>query len=330
MGASLPAKAMLEAIEANDATAVHELLKGGYDPNLFLDGFGDKAIHFAARKGRRWLCELLHSWTGEVDSAGARGATPLLRAAESGCAETTRYLIGLGADLVGSAPMAPLHAAAFCGHVQVAKVLIEAGADVDLIDEIGETALHYAARKGLREMCATLLSAGADANATGERNNTPLHVAANASRFEVCVLLIQNGADAFQRNEFREIPNAEPPDVGDYKALAVERHLQKVRGNGPHYVVQGATDKYLTPFQHAVWRWDVSYVRDVLLAEPDLDLHMNTRAGKSLMDLAGTCAEMRELLLSTAAAREVVAVFGDGSARPAAGRRVGRDGFEPI
>ena len=56
----------------------------------------------------------------------------------------------------------PLHEAAEANHLEMAKFLIEAGADVDATSARGQTALYLATLMGRRQMVQILISAGAD------------------------------------------------------------------------------------------------------------------------------------------------------------------------
>ena len=51
------------------------------------------------------------------------------------------------------------------GHVDVAKVLIQNGADVNAVDKDKWTALHFAAEKGHVDVAKVLIQNGADVNA---------------------------------------------------------------------------------------------------------------------------------------------------------------------
>lgn len=72
---------------------------------------------------------------------------PLHRAAQKGRTDLARLLLDHGANVNikgGGIEITPLHWAA--GHVEVAKLLITNGADVNAKDKYGATPLHYAAR----------------------------------------------------------------------------------------------------------------------------------------------------------------------------------------
>ncbi|KAH0623079.1 hypothetical protein JD844_031008, partial [Phrynosoma platyrhinos] len=51
----------------------------------------------------------------------------------------------------------PLHRAAYCGHTDIAELLLAHGADPAAIDDEGKTSLHKAAENGHHELCCLLL-----------------------------------------------------------------------------------------------------------------------------------------------------------------------------
>jgi ankyrin repeat protein len=87
-----------------------------------------------------------------------------------------------------------MHFAAREGHVDVAKVLIQNGADVNAIDGGKRTALHCAAVYN-RDVAKVLIQNGADVNAVQKNKWTALFFAAQEGHVDVVKVLIQNGAD---------------------------------------------------------------------------------------------------------------------------------------
>jgi len=69
----------------------------------------------------------------------------------------------------------PLMLAAIYGHTEIARSLIEAGADLELRNNSGGTALHQACFFCRPEIVKLLLKSGADPNKTNSRNLTPLY-----------------------------------------------------------------------------------------------------------------------------------------------------------
>ncbi len=89
-----------------------------------------------------------------------------------------------------------LHYVAFKGYVDVAKVLIQNGTDVNAVDKWKRTALLIAAYYGHVDVTKVLLQNGADVNAVNVDKQTALHVAGmNTNSEKLAKVLIQNGAD---------------------------------------------------------------------------------------------------------------------------------------
>jgi uncharacterized protein len=82
--------------------------------------------------------------------------------------------------------------AAITNQLQLAKVLIEQGADVN---KPGWTPLHYAASKGHREMMRLLLDNDAYIDSESANGTTPLMMAAFSTSPLAVKLLLEEGAD---------------------------------------------------------------------------------------------------------------------------------------
>lgn len=77
----------------------------------------------------------------------------------------------------------------------VCKILIDAGANVNIQDQGGSTALINAAQEGHADVCAFLLERGAYVNAQNNQGQTALMLAAMFHYEYVCKILICAGAD---------------------------------------------------------------------------------------------------------------------------------------
>jgi cytohesin len=139
------------------------------------------------------------------------GFTLLHYAAMDGRHEIAKLLLEHGADpnIQDNNGRTPLHWAAWKGHLEVVELLLEHGADPNVQDYGGMTPLHYAAT-GHLEVVELLLEHGADPNIKNNNGWTPLHYAAKNCRVGVVRVLLDHGADPTIRdNEGRT-----PLDIG--------------------------------------------------------------------------------------------------------------------
>ena len=80
--------------------------------------------------------------------------------------------------------------------MEMIKILIQAGGDINSQNEDGFTPLHVASMKGLVKAINSLIQAGADVNCQNRIGSTALHVASRYHRVEVIWALLAAGADA--------------------------------------------------------------------------------------------------------------------------------------
>ncbi len=93
-----------------------------------------------------------------------------------------------------------LHLAVFFGHAEIARLLLDRGAEIDAIAANlsfarNATPLHSAVAANRKELVKILLLHGANVNATQDGGFTPLHGAAANGNREIAELLIASGAD---------------------------------------------------------------------------------------------------------------------------------------
>ena len=101
-------------------------------------------------------------------------------------------------DLEGETP---LHSAAYSGHSEDIKTLLEAGADPNARDNKGNTPLHWAVFGGHAEAVTALLEPGVDLNARDSDGATPLKSAAYWGRSKSVKILLEAGADPNPRDD---------------------------------------------------------------------------------------------------------------------------------
>jgi ankyrin repeat protein len=124
---------------------------------------GSTPFLLAARKGDLPLMRLLLDLNADPDAPNADGATPLLAAA------------GVGALGDGDEAAATDEEAA-----DAVRMLLELGADINAVDDNGETAMHGAAYQSRPQVVQLLADRGADIKVWNRRNKwewTPLMIA---------------------------------------------------------------------------------------------------------------------------------------------------------
>jgi ankyrin repeat protein len=192
------------------------LLKAGADPNAPLTGAGDTALMMAARTGKTDAIRVLVEASADVNARETwGGTTPLMWAVSEGHAEAAKMLIGAGADLnarshyvaaangrgfEGRTPLSsatdtraaefasgwltPLMLAAREGDVELARIIVGAGADVDAAAGDGKTALATAIFNGNYEVASFLVDNKADVDKADAQRFTPLFWAVDRGNME--------------------------------------------------------------------------------------------------------------------------------------------------
>ena len=135
----------------------------------------------------------------DVNSARGDGMTGLHWAAQHGNLQVTRLLLAAGAELEATTRLGAhtaLHVASRSGHGQVVATLLRAGANVSALTTTGATPLHFAAMGGNRHAVRVLLDHGAAPDAREPTwGQTPLMFAAAAARVDAVAMLLEGGAD---------------------------------------------------------------------------------------------------------------------------------------
>ena len=99
-----------------------------------------------------------------------------------------------------------IHFAAWHGHRETVKILLEAGGQYDEQSEDRNTPLAFAANGGHLQTMKLFLPLGCDVNNADKDNDTPLHYAAYNGMTEGVQLLIEYGANPDVRNRVNASP----------------------------------------------------------------------------------------------------------------------------
>lgn len=161
-----------------------------------------------------------------------RDVTPLMLAANAASADCVKLLLKSGADVAavtqsesgGAGGQTALHFALLAGkaekpHLDVVKLLLDAGANPVAPSNNGTTPLVEAAHIGSKPLMELLLAAGAKSHLAAGAKLSPLHAAAGKGRAEIVALLLAKGV---------------PVDLRDAKG---ETALMAAAGSGQEAVV---------------------------------------------------------------------------------------------
>ena len=202
------AQDMITAVTTDDAARVAELV--AEDPALASVARSRRACRrsccpatgsIAARRTR--CSRPIRTWTS---SRRRRSAT------STGCASASTRIRAEPSPSRADGFTA-LHFAGFFGKAEAARTLIDAGAMVDAVsrNEMRVQPLHSAAAGRHIEVCRLLIASGADVNATQQHGFTPLHAAAQHGDDELVELFLSAGADPLHGT----MPATRPADIAE-------------------------------------------------------------------------------------------------------------------
>jgi uncharacterized protein len=185
---------IFELIAAGDGAGIRQLLEGRPDAAAARDEHGLSAFMRAAYAG------------GEVFDA-VRAANPPLDPFDRIVAGDSE---GLPApDAWTTDGFTGLHLAAFARNATAAHVLLEAGAEPNVLATASfaqVTPLGTCAFAGANDVARLLLEHAADTELTSDRGGTPLHSAAQNGNRDLVELLLAHGADRHARTESGQTP----------------------------------------------------------------------------------------------------------------------------
>ena len=180
----------------------------------------------------------------------------------------------------------PLMKACKCGNILVAEVLCRSGADVDDVDEDGETALMRASEDGRLGIVKVLCENGADKEAKAEDDlGTALYRAVSKRHTAVIDLLLKQGASANARDDNYETPLFYALwDLDIVRTLcAAGADVQAMNRDGESVLAQVLTYSTETP-KHT----RLEIVKTLCESGADVSAKLGSR---SLLELARCCGQ---------------------------------------
>jgi ankyrin repeat protein len=163
------------------------------------------------------------------------GVSALCRAARYGNTEMARLLIENGADVnrKDKSGSVPLIKAAYRGHIETVQLLIGKGADLEIRGSTGATALISASQNDQNtEIVRFLIEKGADIDAQDDTGETALFKAADFGNRNMVRLLVDKGADPeIETNGGRSAAQARYryPEIDEMIAEAIELKKRRLR-----------------------------------------------------------------------------------------------------
>ena len=209
-------------------------------------GFFGSPLNAALAAGHLDIAQFLLGRGADVNSRSIDGQTGLYIASSRGYTDLVQSLIALidrGADLNALCTdynetsdevlWTPLHLAVHDEQPDVVNLLLERGADMEILSSRGQTALYMASSLGSAEVVRLLIDHGADVNAEcadyedgKEVQWTPLHAAAYKDHPDIALLLLEHGANT----EIRSSQNQTALYVASSRGLAEVVRLLINRG----------------------------------------------------------------------------------------------------
>lgn len=170
-----------KAVQFDDVRTVQSLLQRGFDPNT-VNPAGHSGLMLAVREPSLKVAEVLAGLPQtKVEVRNDKDESPLMLAALKGHLALVKKLVERDAD-VNKTGWTALHYAASGGHTQVIDFLLENSAYIDAESPNGTTPLMMAAMYGSPESVKLLIQAGADLNVKNMVGMTALDFAVRADR----------------------------------------------------------------------------------------------------------------------------------------------------
>lgn len=168
----------------------------------------------AAREQNVAALESLIKRVGDVDMIDSKGRTLLYLSSLNGYLGFVETLLSKGADPLHQVSwkddQTALHASASQGHVEIMKLLLKTGMDVDIETRHGVTPLILAARNARPDAVVCLVAQRADVSHKDSNKKTVLHDMIDSQRqgdfTETLKVLLDAGADVNAKSALGETP----------------------------------------------------------------------------------------------------------------------------
>lgn len=199
--------ALLHAVRCGYMECISVLLKAGANPNT-RDSYDNPPLIMACETGMYYIASMLIDFGANVQLCNGGRSTAMHNAAKWGYLDCVQLLLANDATVneVDNLWRTPLmlcvkHAKS---PEPVVKILIENGAEVNMVGCEKRTVMHYAASRGLA--VTLLLESGAIPHLKDCDGNTPMHYAASEGHNNIVKKLLQVGCDPNSLNDQDRTP----------------------------------------------------------------------------------------------------------------------------
>jgi len=188
----------LHLASVNSLEIVEILLENGANVDIISKIYGTPIIQ-AAIYGRLEVVQHLIEKKAHINLSVINGPTPLIAAAEKGHFEIVRVLLQNNANINAqmNGGLSALHVASMNinGCLKIVEILLDNGANVDIISEVYGTPIFLAAMFGYLNIVQYLIEKKADINLSTINGTTPLMAAAEKGHFEIVKALVKSNPE---------------------------------------------------------------------------------------------------------------------------------------
>ncbi|XP_035912924.1 serine/threonine-protein phosphatase 6 regulatory ankyrin repeat subunit B isoform X3 [Anopheles stephensi] len=327
---------LLIACNRGHMDLVNNLLANHARVDVF-DNEGRSALHLAAEHGYLQVCDALITNKAFINSKSRVGRTALHLAAMNGYSELVKFLIrdhNAVVDILTLRKQTPLHLAAASGQMNVCKLLLELGANIDATDDVGQKPIHVAAQNNYSEVAKLFLQQHPNlVMATSKDGNTCAHIAAMQGSVKVIEELmkfdrngvistrnkltdstpLQLAAEGGHADVVKVLVRAGASCTDENKSGFTAVHLAAKNGHGQVLEVMRSTNSLrvsskklgLTPLHVAAYYGQADTVRELLINVP-ATVKSDSPSGSSLVPELGNESGLTPLHLAAYSGNENV------------------------
>ena len=195
-------RAFLTAVDNGYIELVSEMVRLGFDLNE-----AEAQVNYLKVAIKNFDNEMIKYLLDRLDmSVVAPKYTPetLVTAIDNGYSDIAINIIESGFDSTQTYSEnmeTVLHKAVMCNNIDVARALLDNGANPNAMNKLLDTPLSIAIKKGFTDLCFLLSEKGASLNHADKEGNTPLLLAIQKDNHELIKKFIDGGADVNVKNK---------------------------------------------------------------------------------------------------------------------------------